>query len=71
MESVLTMKANDTSKALTNELHRVVEEINRFWSNSKAESTRLNQQITNLRTDKVAVEKEIVRVEKRIAELEL
>ena len=71
LESVLTMKANDTSKALTNELHRVVEEINRHYSNSKAECTRLNQQITNLKTEKTAIEKEIIRAENRIQELEL
>ena len=33
LESVLTMKCQDTRKALTNELHRVMEEINRHYSN--------------------------------------
>ena len=33
LESVLTMKCQDTRKALTNELHRVTEEISRHYSN--------------------------------------
>jgi chromosome segregation ATPase len=33
LESVLTMKQNDTRKALTNELHRVEEEIRRHYAN--------------------------------------
>ena len=42
LESVLTMKCQDTRKALTNELHRVQEEITRHYSNMQAESQRLN-----------------------------
>ena len=38
LESVLTMKCQDTSKALTNELHRVMEEINRHYNNQTAEA---------------------------------
>ena len=38
LESVLTMKCQDTRKALTNELHRVTEEINRHYSNQSAET---------------------------------
>jgi len=33
LESVLTMKQSDTRKALTNELHRVEEEIKRHYAN--------------------------------------
>ena len=43
LESVLTMKCQDTRKALTNELHRVVEEISRHYSNCSAENQRLQQ----------------------------
>ena len=41
LESVLTMKCQDTRKALTNELHRVMEEINRHYNNQTAEAQRL------------------------------
>ena len=41
LESVLTMKCGDTRKALTNELHRVEEEIKRHYGNQKAEGQRL------------------------------
>ena len=43
LESVLTMKCQDTRKALTNELHRVIEEITRHYSNMTAEDQRLQQ----------------------------
>ena len=36
----------------------------------RAESTRLQQQLGNLKTEKTAIEKEIVRMTKRIEELE-
>ncbi len=41
LESVLTMKSQDTRKALTNELHRVEEEIKRHYANQKAEGQRM------------------------------
>ena len=71
LESVLTMKCQDTRKALTNELHRVIEEITRHYSNQQAEAQRLQQQLSNLKTDKTALEKEVLRMTKRIEELEL
>ena len=71
LESVLTMKCQDTRKALTNELHRVEEEIKRHYANQKAEGQRLQQQLTTLKTEKTALEKDILRIQKRIEELEL
>ena len=71
LESVLTMKQNDTRKALTNELHRVEEEIKRHYANQKAETARLQTQVTQLKTEKTSIEKEILRIQGRINELEL
>ena len=65
------MKCQDTRKALTNELHRVIEEIQRHYGSMNAESQRLQQQLNNLKTDKTALEKEVLRMTKRIEELEL
>ena len=56
---------------MTNELHRVEEEIKRHYANQKAESSRLQQQVTQLKTEKTSLEKEIVRTQGRIEELEL
>jgi chromosome segregation ATPase len=70
LENVLTMKCQDTRKALKNELHRVNEEITRHYGQMRAESTRLQQQLGNLKTEKTAIEKEIIRMTKRIEELE-
>ena len=71
LESVLTMKCQDTRKALTNELHRVIEEIQRHYGSMTAESQRLQQQLNNLKTDKTALEKEVLRMTNMIEELEL
>lgn len=68
---MLTMKQGDTRKALTNELYRVEEEIKRHYLNQKAEGTRLQQQVTVLKGEKTAIEKDIIRMQKRIDELEL
>jgi chromosome segregation ATPase len=70
LENVLTMKCQDTRKALTNELHRVQEDINRHYNVMRAESVRLNQQLGTLKTEKSALEKEIIRMTNRIVELE-
>jgi chromosome segregation ATPase len=42
LENVLTMKCQDTRKALKNELHRVQEDIQRHYNVMKGESVRLN-----------------------------
>ena len=42
LENVLTMKCQDTRKALKNELHRVNEEVTRHYNVMKAESVRIN-----------------------------
>ena len=65
------MKQGDTKKALTNELHRVEEEIKRHYANQRAEDIRLQQQVTGLKNDKTSLEKDIIRMQKRIDELEL
>ena len=64
------MKCQDTRKALKNELHRVNEEITRHYGQMRAESTRLQQQLGTLKTEKTAIEKEIIRMTKRTEELE-
>ncbi len=65
------MKQGDTKKALTNELHRVEEEIKRHYANQKAEGQRLQTQVTQLKGEKTSLEKDIIRMQKRIEELEL
>lgn len=47
------------------------EEIKRHYANQKAEGLRLQQQVTVLKTEKTVIEKEILRMQKRIDELEL
>jgi len=49
----------------------VEEEIKRHYANQKAEGLRLQQQVTVLKTEKTVIEKEILRMQKRIDELEL
>lgn len=41
LENVLTMKCQDTRKALKNELHRVNEDVTRHYGVMRSESTRL------------------------------
>ena len=65
------MKCKDTNKAMTNELHRVVEEIKRHYANQNAESTRLQQQMTQLSTEKTNLQKEIVKLQGRLQELNM
>merc|ERR1711862_741221 len=68
LENVLTMKCQDTRKALTNELHRVQEDINRHYNTMRAESVRLNQSLVTLKTEKSALEKEVMRMTNRVIE---
>ena len=47
------------------------EDIARHYGVMRSESVRLNQQLGNLKTEKMALEKEVVRMTKRIEEMEL
>lgn len=71
LESVLTMKTQEVRKALTNENFKVEEEMKRHYSHQKAENSRLQQQVTQLRGEKTALDMQLLELERRMAELEL
>ena len=70
LENVLTMKIQDTRTGLINELHRVKEDIKNHYSIMKAESVRLGTDLVKVKTEKSAIEKEVVRMTRRIKEME-
>ena len=64
------MKCQDTRKALTNELHRVIGDINVHYSNMKTEGVNLNAELGKIKTEKSAIQKEVIRMQRRVAEME-
>jgi len=71
LESVLAMKTNDVKKTLSNELVKIEDEMKRHFAHQKAENSRLQQQITTLKGEKIALQKQLLDLERRISELEM
>ena len=71
LESVLNTKTGDVRKTLTSELRKVEDEMKRHYSHQKAENSRIQQQITNLKQEKTSIDMVLLEMERRMAELEL
>ena len=71
LQSVLTMKSSDVKDALYEELKTLDTEMRRHFGNQKAENSRLQQQITVLRSEKATLQQLLIGLQRRIAELEI
>ena len=71
LENVLASKIMDAEKGLGNELGRVEDEMKRHFSHQKAENSRLQQQLNQLKTDKEELRKAIEQLAERIDDLEI
>lgn len=69
LENHLMNTNQSTNTALTNELHRIREEIKRHYVAEKNESIRMQNQITLLTTEKVGIEHQIQLLKDRLTEV--
>lgn len=67
----LKTKTHEVKESLINELHKVEEEMKRHFSHQKAENSRLQQQISQLKSEKSVLNNQLLYLKRRIEELEL
>ena len=70
LESVLTLKMQETHTTLQQEIHRVSTQIKQHTAMLGPENERLQQIVNGLQLDKQAIQKEITRMTARIENLE-
>ena len=71
LENVLHMKISDVRKNLMNEINRVEEDMKKHFSQQKAENSRLQHQLVNLKEEKANLQQQLMALQRRISELEL
>lgn len=71
LEDVLSRKAGDIRKSLANEVARAEDEMKKSYHGQKGENTKLQQQITTLKSDKTNLQQHLLDLQRRVAELEL
>lgn len=63
-------KSNDVKDNLSKELVKCADEMKRHFSHQKAENSRLQQQITQLKSEKTVLDNQLQGVRKRIEDIE-
>jgi SMC interacting uncharacterized protein involved in chromosome segregation len=71
MEQVLNMRTSDVRGSLKKEMYRVDEEMRRQFTNQKNENTRLQQQVSQIKAEKTALQQMLLGLQRRLAEMEL
>jgi chromosome segregation ATPase len=71
IQEMLKTKTHEVKESLINELLKVEEEMKRHFSHQKAENSRLQQQISQLKTEKTVLSSQLLYLKRRIEELEL
>lgn len=71
IKSTITYKSDNMQKNLKGEIEKVEKEMERHFSHQKAENSRLQQQISQLKTEKTVVQNQLLALQRRIADLEL
>ena len=65
------MKSDHVQKNIKGEIEKVEKEMDRNFSHQKAENSRLQQQISQLKSEKTTVQNQLLALQRRIADLEL
>ena len=71
MENSLETKAYEASKDLTNELNRSLDDMKNNFQIQKSENLKLQHQVVQLKTEKTALQQQVLAIQRRIAELEM
>ncbi len=71
IKSSVTMKTENVQKGLVLEIEKVEKEMERHFSHQNAENSRLQQQISQLKSEKTVVQNSLTALQRRIADLEL
>lgn len=67
----LRNKHEEVKNTLLGDLNKVEEEMKRHFGHQKAENSRLQQQISQLKTEKTVLNQQLISLQKRINDLEI
>ena len=70
IQEMLKIKTHEVKTTLLQELGKVEEEMKRHFAHQKAENSRLQQQISQLKTDKTVLQGQLMALTRRIQDLE-
>jgi len=71
IKSNIINKSESVKRNMRGEMEKVEKEMDRHFAHQKAENSRLQQQITQLKSEKVVVQNHLLALQRRIADLEL
>ena len=71
LTELLRLKNNEVKQTVTQELNKVEEEMKRHFAHQKAENSRLQQQISQLKTEKTVLSNQLQAIQRRIVDLEM
>jgi len=71
IQDMLKSKTHDVKTTLLQELNKVEEDMKRHFSHQKAENSRLQQQISQLKTEKTVLQGQLIALQRRISDLEM
>ena len=71
LQDMLKLKTKEVSNSLNQELDKVEEEMKRHFAHQLAENSRLQQQISQLKTEKTVLHNQLISLNRRIADLEM
>lgn len=70
LEGALNAKIMELRKYLMNELSRIEDEMKRHFVHQKQENNRMQQQITGLKGEKTAMQQLLLKLQRRLSDLE-
>lgn len=71
LQDMLKTKTHEVKSTLLQELNKVEDEMKRHFSHQKAENSRLQQQISQLKTEKTVLQNQLIALQRRISDLEM
>jgi|JI10StandDraft_1071094.scaffolds.fasta_scaffold466740_2 chromosome segregation ATPase len=71
IQELLKAKHDEVKNTLIQDLSKVEEEMKKHFGHQKAENSRLQQQISQLKTEKIVLQQQLISLQKRIVDLEM
>jgi chromosome segregation ATPase len=71
LQEMLKNKTQEVKANLLSELNKVDDEMKRHFAHQKAENSRLQQQISQLKTEKTVLQNQLIALQRRITDLEM
>jgi hypothetical protein len=68
---MLTFKTQEVKSILLEELMKVNEDMKRHFAHQKSENSRLDQQITQLKNERIVLKNQLNAIDRRITDLEM